>query len=424
MAARISPEDGRRATRFLGQESSTHGRLRSINPPWLGLRSQSLMKTSAARSPGSSSPKRSRVATCLAAVAVMASVGCKDASPSTTAVAPASGAAQAPAAKIVEVQLGAVSERSIPRHLRVTGQLEGMRDARVAADTTGKVLEAAFERGSMVAAGALLVRVDDRSSTLGLKEAEAALALANARLQLARSEVERHAPLVGSKAVAEADFRRMEADLAVREADALAVAARRDLARKTLADAVVRAPFAGVVAERLAEPGEMLKPDSVVARIVEVSRLRLALNVPETSAGDVKEGQAVTFTVAALPGASFRGTIRHVGAAVRKSARDLVVEAEVDNRDGRLRPGYFADARIASKETRGLTVPTTAVRADGTRRSVFVVASDVAEERLVEVGEAGDGWVEVRRGVAATNRVVVSANGPLADGTAVRTTNP
>lgn len=358
----------------------------------------------------------------LAGLALMTTAGCKDRSPAEPHAATATP--QPASARVVDVQVGPVVERPIARHLRVTGQLEGSRDARIAADTTGKVREAAFERGAMVEAGAILVRVDDRSSTLALQEAQAALALANARLQLARSEVERHAPLVGSKAVAEADFRRMEADLAVREADVLAVTARRDLARKTLEDAVVRAPFAGVVAERLAEPGEMLKPDSVVARIVEVSRLRLVLNVPEAAAGDVKEGQAVAFTVAALPGSQFHGTIRHVGAAVRKSARDLVVEADVDNRDGRLRPGYFADAKIASKETAGLVVPASALHADGSRRSVFVVASDAAEERLVEVGESGEGWVEVRRGLSRSDQVVTTADGPLSDGVPVRVGKP
>lgn len=361
----------------------------------------------------------------LAGLAITTVAGCKDPSPAEAqAAAPGRTPPQAAATRAVGVQLTPVVERPIVRHLRVTGQLEGMRDARVAADTTGKVREAAFERGAMVEAGAVLVRVDDRSATLALKEAEAALALANARLQLARSEVERHAPLLGSKAVAEADFRRMEADLAVREADALAATARRDLARKAVEDAVVRAPFAGIVAERLAEPGEMLKPDSVVARIVEVSRLRLVLNVPEASAGDVKEGQAVAFTVAALPGSNFHGTIRHVGAAVRKSARDLVVEADVDNRDGRLRPGYFADAKIASKETPGLAVPASAVHADGSRRSVFVVAADAAEERLVEVGESGEGWVEVRRGLSAQDKVVTASDGPLSDGVPVRIGKP
>ncbi len=351
----------------------------------------------------------------VAAVAVVLMIGCHRGVPDATAsLAP--GVISAEKTSPAAVRVAVVVEHPVPRILRVTGQLEGMRDARVAADTTGKVREAAFERGAMVDAGSVLVRVDDRSAALNLKEAEAAMALAIARLALARSEVERHAPLVGSKAIAAGDFRRMEAERDVREADLLAVTARRDLARKALEDSVVRAPFAGVVAERLVEPGEMLKPDSVVARIVDVARLRLELNIPETAAASVREGQPVTFTVAAQPGAAFRGAIRHVGGSVRRTARDLVVEAEVDNRDGRLRPGYFAEARVATGEAKAATVPAAAVRTDGARRSVFVVKGDVVEERLVELGESGDGWIEVRSGLAPGDNVVVSADTVLSDG--------
>ena len=362
----------------------------------------------------------------MAAIAfgLMVVVGCRRGDDAPAHPAASASVTNASKAVPVVVRVAEATERGVPRFLRVTGQLEGLRDARVAADTTGKVREAAFERGTAVDAGAVLVRVDDRSATLALKEAEAALGLATARLALARSEVERHAPLVGTKAVAAADFRRMEAERDVREADVLAVTARRDMARKTLEDAVVRAPFAGIVAERLAEPGEMLKPDSVVARIVEVARLRLVLNIPETAAANVREGQAVSFTAAAVPGASFAGVVRHVGAAVRRSARDLVVEADVDNRDGRLRPGYFAEARIVTGEARAVTVPLAAVRSDGSRRSVFVAKGGVVEERLVEVGEPGDGWIEVRAGLSKGDAVVMSAGGALADGAEVRVAKP
>lgn len=356
----------------------------------------------------------------VAVLALALGAGCRGRDPVAASPTPATPQGARP----VVVRLAPAGERAVPRFLRVTGQLEGMRDARVAADTTGKVREAAFERGAVVEAGAVLVRVDDRSAVLSLKEAEAALALAGARLALARSEVERHAPLVGSKAVAAADFRRMEAERDVREADVLAITARRDLARKALEDSVVRAPFAGVVAERLVEPGEMIKPDSVVARIVEVARLRLVLNIPETAAASVRQGQQVSFGVSALPGTAFQGNVRHVGGAVRRPARDLVVEAEVDNHDGRLRPGYFAEARIGTGEARAVTIAPSAVRADGSRRSVFVARGDVAEERLVELGEAGDGWVEVRAGVAPGENVVVSADAALADGVAVQPAKP
>ncbi len=347
--------------------------------------------------------------------------GCRPASEGTPR-AGSTGAKPAPAP--VRVQLVTAAERGRPEFLRVTGQLQGIQDAMVAADTGGKVLEAPVERGSLVERGGVLVKVDARTAALSLREAEAAMALAEARLALARSEIERNAPLVKTKAIAEADFRRLQAEQSVREADLASAGARRDLAAKTLDDCVIRAPFAGVVVERLVQAGEYVRMETVVARVVDVSRLRLVLNVPETAAGQVLEGQAVEFVTTSHPGVVFAGKVRFVGGAVRESARDLIVEAEVDNKDGRLKPGFFAEARVRVGERRGVMVPEGALRVEGTRRSVFVVEKDLLVERLVETGEALEGWVELRRGLRAGEEVVSDPKVGVADGLPAKVAQP
>jgi membrane fusion protein, multidrug efflux system len=324
----------------------------------------------------------------------------------------------------ISVRTTNATERSMPRYLRVTGQLQGIQDAQVAADTAGKVIEAPVERGSLVKQGDILVKVDGRTAELSLNEAEASVALAQAKLALAKNEAERNAPLVKTKAIAEADFRKLEADQAAREADLAAAVARRDLARKTLSDSVIRAPFAGLVVERFVQPGEYVKADTRIARVVEVARLRLLLNVPETAVGSVREGQPVEFTTAAYPAETFTGVIKFLGGAVREAARDLIVEAEVQNADGRLKPGFFAEARVRLSETSVVTIPGETLRAEGSRRSVFLVENDVLAERLVEVGETLDGWVEVRRGVKAGEAVVLAPGREMADGVPAKVRQP
>lgn len=348
-------------------------------------------------------------------------VGCRPASEGT---AKAENSAAKAATEPVRVQLVTAAERARPEFLRVTGQLQGIQDAQVAADTGGKVVDAPVERGSVVERGGVLARVDDRTATLSLKEAEAALALAEARLALARSESERNAPLVKTKAIAEADYRRLQAEQSVREADLASAGARRDLAAKALSDCVIRAPFAGLVVERLVQVGEYVRMETVVARVVDVSRLRLLLNVPETAAGQVLEGQSVEFTTTSHPGVVFAGKVRFVGGAVRESARDLIVEAEVDNKDGRLKPGFFAEARVRVGERRGVMVPAGALRVEGTRRSVFVLEGDLLAERLVEIGETLEGWVEVRRGLRAGEAVVSDPKREVADGQPAKVAQP
>lgn len=352
----------------------------------------------------------------------MLAVGCrrKAESPAANTVNAAGRPGHAP----IRVHTTNAIERSMPRYLRVTGQLQGMQDAQVAADAMGKVVEAPVERGSLVKAGDVLVKVDGRAAELSLKEADASVGLAQAKLALAKNDVERNAPLVKTKAIAEADFRKFEADQAAREADLAGAVARRDLTRKTLTDSVIRAPFAGRVVERYVQPGEYVKADTRIARVVEVARLRLVLNVPETAVGIVREGQPVEFATAAYPGEDFIGVIKFIGGAVRESARDLIVEAEVQNADDRLKPGLFAEARVRLGETRVVTIPREALRVVGSHRSVFQVENRVLVERLVELGETLNGWIEVRRGVKAGDAVVLSPGRDVTDGQSAEEVQP
>lgn len=310
-------------------------------------------------------------------------------------------------------------ERAVPRFLRVTGQLVGRHDAIVAADAVGKVLAAPIERGAEVEAGEVLVRLDDRQAVLAMGEAEASVAMAQSRLNLARNEQERNAPLAAKRAIADSDFQGLVTDTAAREAELAGATARRDMAAKTLADSIIKAPFSGVIAERMVEPGEYVKADSPIARLVDLGTLRLVVNVPETEVGKLAIGQEVEFTTGAFPDRTFTGTLRFLGAAVRESSRDLVIEAEVENKEGILRPGFFCDARIKLREEKAVAVPAEALRIEGNRRRVFVVGTGgILEERLVEVGESREGFIEISRGVSAGESLLLSPGPEAADGVA------
>jgi membrane fusion protein (multidrug efflux system) len=114
--------------------------------------------------------------------------------------------------------------------------------------------------------------------------------------------------------------------------------------------------------------------------------------------------------------------VKHVGASVRESARDLIIEAEVANEDQQLKPGMFAEGRLLLPEEKVLTVPLTAVKTEGPTRRVFVVKDGQVVERLVEVGESRGDRVEIRQGVEAGDMVIVSPGPGAADGAKVKLT--
>jgi len=314
------------------------------------------------------------------------------------------------------VSLVEAENRPVPRYLRATGELMAAQDSAVAADVTGKVLTAPVERGSEVDKGETLVTLDDRAATLTLAAAEASLELASSHLTLAEGELDRNKPLAESRAISQTVFDHLKADREAARAEVAAAQARRDLAEKTLKDTVIRAPFAGVVVERKVSVGEYVRVDTEVVRLVDLDWLRLRITIPETSAGHIREGQTVTFSVPAWPEEKFVCKVKYITPAVREATRDLLVEARVENSDRKLQPGMFAEGKLKLGETEAVLVLATAVRIIGNRRSVFLAEGGEATEVLVELGESLGDWIEIANGIESGAPVIGSPPPEMKDG--------
>ena len=187
------------------------------------------------------------------------------------------------------------------------------------------------------------------------------VAAARANRDLARADFERSGMLYERKLVSKAEYdarqaqadnaKRQYRDRAQRRRAAASGAGRRrsarlSLARKAVADTVVRAPFAGVVAERLVSVGDYVTRGTKVATVMRVNPLRVELTVPAQFIAAVAVGRPVTLEVDSYPGQSFTGQVRYVSPGVSADSRALVVEAVVPNAKGLLKPGLFVTARI------------------------------------------------------------------------------
>ncbi len=319
----------------------------------------------------------------------------------------------------VAVSTAVATSREVPRGLRVTGTLVAVDDADVAAEAAGAVERVRAERGDLVAAGAPLLELDTTTAGLQAKEAAAAVASAEAQVKLAESECARATSLAeaGGLSTAERDRILTQCEQGSRQLEA--ARARKALADTNLARATVRAPFAGVVLERLVSPGEYVTPGRAVVKLVAVDPLRLELSVPERAASQVRLGAPIRFEVTDPVGMAFEAKVDRISPALRDRTRDLVVEASVANPEGKLRPNSFALARLELGTSPGVTIPATAVRTRGDVSRVFVVANGVAEERVVELGERVADDVEIKVGVAEGETVVNPIPEGLADGAAL-----
>lgn len=352
----------------------------------------------------------------------------------------------------------AAVEQPIARFIRVTGTLTAEERSDVAAETGGRVVSTPVERGSPVAQGAELVRISPIETDASLKEAEANAAqiearlaltptgsfdvgkvpeVANARanLALAQSEFGRIEKLLAERVVSQSEYdqRQTQVEAARQQYEAArngaaqqyqalqAARARVTLARKAASDTVVRAPFAGLVAQRMVTTGDYVTRGMKVAEVVRITPLRIELTVPEQFVSEVSVSQAVSFSVDAFSGRTFSGNVRYVSPSLRADQRALTVEAVVPNVNGELKPGMFATALIRqAKNTPAVMVPASAVRnVSGTSR-VFVVSGDHVDERIVTTGQTIDALVEITAGLKSGERVATQNIAQLVDGVKVK----
>ncbi|RMG53808.1 MAG: efflux RND transporter periplasmic adaptor subunit, partial [Acidobacteria bacterium] len=181
------------------------------------------------------------------------------------------------------------------------------------------------------------------------------------------------------------------------------------LAEKDLSDTIIRAPITGSVTVKHISAAEYLKRGAPVVTLVKLTPLRLRASVPEPYAAAVAVGRELRFTVDAVKGETFRGRVTRISPSVNPETRSLTIEAEIDNRDFKLRPGYFARAKlVVEPNARVVLIPSRAVvRYVGLTR-VYVIEDGRAVERSVKLGMEVDGWMEVVEGVRAGEQVITS----------------
>ncbi len=301
-----------------------------------------------------------------------------------SAVAETKGQAEEP---ITQVETIAATERAVPRFLTLTGTLVANQKADVAADVAGRIQRTFVERGSFVAPGSALASVDARSASLSQREASAQVRALEAQSSLAHSDCERVEKLFRDGTVSRAEYERQSAQCEATQWSKEAADARARMAGKVLGDSTIRAPFAGVVAERFVTAGEYVRPDTRVITLVDTDKLRLELTVQESAVASVQEGQTVSFRVASFADREFPAKIQYVGPALRRASR---------------------------------VIPRGAVREDGTTRHLFVVNRSRLEERVVELGEPVGEEVAVLHGIAPGDQVVRNVTAEIKDGLRVR----
>jgi membrane fusion protein, multidrug efflux system len=331
-------------------------------------------------------------------------------------VAACGGASEGEVAPVEEERTAIVrtvmpSLETVVDRAELSADLLPARRAVLAAEVSGVVDVMRVEVGQRIGAGQLVAAVDTRALAQALAEAEAYHRQATAQHQRATSLYEK-------RSITQQQL--LDAVTAKDVADSRLASVRLDLEKSR-----IRAPWGGEVAARRVEVGDYVTPGQPVIELVDASTLKVRAPAPALDVPHLEIGSPVSIRVDAYPGEVFTGRLVRFGAELDPRARSLDVEAEIANRDGRLKPGMSARLEVPRRTLEdAVLVPLEALVDLGEQRAVFVVVDGVARRRVVELGPVVGERVVVLSGVAAGEPVVVEGEQRIADGQAVREAQP
>jgi len=355
----------------------------------------------------------------LAAAALSAVAACKKPAAKADPSAPTFGAAP--------VKVFKAARERITEKITYTGTLEALNKINITPEVGGKIARIYVEAGDRVAKGQLLAELETESIRLQVKQAQAGVAVAEASAADAQRNKERMDRLIKENAVSEQQREKIQLAFDAAAAQLEQARAALNMAQHALDISIMKAPFAGVIASKNAEVGDVINPmmggaygggAGGVLTLMDYSKVKLAVAVSSEDIGRIRKGQEAVLRVASLPGRDFRGVVRIVNLTADPLSKKFGVEVYVDNPDAALRPGTFGDLvfEVESHEN-ALVVPQTAILENS---YVFVAENGKAVRKDVTLGLENTTMIEVLSGLAEGAAVVVEGNYGLEDGAALQ----
>jgi RND family efflux transporter MFP subunit len=268
----------------------------------------------------------------------------------------------------------------------VSGTLEAAGSATVRAQLGGTIQKIGPELGQPVRRGELLAQIDARGLADAAGSARAQVTAARAQLDVERREVERNQALVAAGAIARRDAEAADSRAAAQQAAVDQARAQLSAAQKQLDDTRVRAPMAGIVAQRAVNTGDVVTQGATLYQIIDPSSVRLSASVPSEELGALSTGEPVRFTVHGYPDQTFTGTVSRIAPSADPATKQIAILVEVPNPAHRLLAGLFARGRISAHTATGVVVPLTAVDTRTNPPAVLRVAGSTVERVPVKLG--------------------------------------
>ena len=343
---------------------------------------------------------------------------------------------EAPRERVLSVEIMEVAFGQLESRTSLAGQVHPNQEVRLTSGMAGRAERVHVRAGDAVTAGQPLITLDQKDIRNGIRQAEAALAVAEAALasvteqqaqalrELERTRVLYEEGAVTLQQLEQAEMGASETGLNNTRAQVNQARVSLEVARSSLQDTVLESPLNGIVTAVTVEPGEIVSGQTPAVTVAALDPVLVKASVSEYLVNRFSTGQEVLVSIPAAFDESLEGTVATVGVSPASGTMTYPMEIEIPNPDGIIRAGMFAEIELTT-ETRSnvLVIPSEAVVIREGRSVVFLVQDNRAVMRDVVVGLDNGTQAEIRSGLNAGHRIIYRGQDFLDDGSLIDDVN-
>ena len=308
----------------------------------------------------------------------------------------------------------------------ISGSLSPERSATLRAEMSGAVVQTYAEAGQRVSRGQALAQIEATVLRDQALSARSSVITAQSSYDIAKREVERNETLEKAGAIAQRDLERARNALLSSQAQLATARAQQANVQQQLTKARVQAPFAGIVAQRQVNAGDVVSPGTALFTVVDPGSMQLEASVPAEALSQVRVGMPIEFKVNGYPNRSFTGRITRVNPVADPATRQVHLTAAIPNAGNTLVGGLFAEGRVSSESRTAPMVALSAVDERGLRPTVVRLKNGKIEKVEVTLGirDAAAETVEITGGLAPGDTLLLGAARGISPGTPVKVSAP
>jgi len=311
---------------------------------------------------------------------------------------------------------------TLAKYFNYKGTVSAWKTANIVPDASGRVGRILKKQGDKVGQGELLATLDMTSLELMQKQARAAMAVAQTAYQNAKLNSERMKKMLENQAISQMQFENTQLALDAADTQAKSAKANLDLVDYTAKNAYMKAPFAGIIAAKNMEEGDMINPmmgmGQSILTLMDLSKVKIVVDVPAEEIEKIMIGQKCLVKISSRPGEDFISEVYSKNLAADPLSKTFKVEIKIENPEMKIKAGVYADISIeyVHKENVYLLPLSALIAGD---KEVIVNENSTARKRAVTVGLKNGSRFEVVAGVRPDELVIVEGNYDLKDGTAI-----